>query len=180
MKKLHAALPVIAGLLVLSACGSTAGKASDSAGAGSNRPADGSSQAAATATTEAAPANPKFGAAFTFDNGLAVTVSAPKPYTPSESAFARGGGAAVIFDITVVNGTKANYDPTLFNATLQSGNAEAPALFDSANGVNGSPQTAVLPGRETTFKLAFSVTNPADLVMQLRPGFEYKPAIFTS
>jgi len=132
--------------------------------------------------TSAAAENPRFGAPFPYEDALAVTVSPPQPFTPSDSA-AVGEPAPpsfVVFEITVVNGTAANYDPATFSASLQSGSTEGDQVYDSANGVGGTPSTTLLPGRESVFRMAFGATDPGDLVMEVTPGFEYTSAIFTS
>lgn len=90
------------------------------------------------------------------------------------------GTTGIKFTVTIVNHSPDNYDPSLFHADAQSGNAEAEQIFDSAGGLSGSPSTVLLPEREVTFPVGFSVTDPADLVMQIRPGFDYKDAIFVS
>lgn len=161
-------------LIALTSCGQTDGQPISDAGTGSNRPGN-SEPASAEAS-----ANSKFGEAFTFRNNLAVSVSLPEPYTPSSSA--AGGESAdqfVVFTVTVVNGSTENYDPALFTADLQSGNREADKVYDSANGI-GAPTTVVLPGRESEFRLAFAVSDPEDLVLQVSPAFDYRDAIFTS
>jgi hypothetical protein len=130
----------------------------------------------------AAAPTPHFGETYSYENGLTVTVGAPQPYTPSDSA-AVGEPAPpsfVVFEIKVVNGTTGNYDPVSFSASLQSGPTEEEQVFDSANGIGGTPSTTLLPGRESVFRMAFGATDPADLVMEVTPGFEYESAIFTS
>jgi len=123
-----------------------------------------------------------FGNTFTYVNGLAVTISPPQPYTPTDTAYISEPAppAFVVFDVTIVNGTATNYEPTLFSATMQSANVESDPVFDSGGGINGSPSTVLLPGRETVFRMAFGATDPADLVLEVSPGFEYDPAVFTS
>jgi hypothetical protein len=86
----------------------------------------------------------------------------------------------VVFDVVIVNGSQVNYEPTFFTATLQSANVEEEQVFDSENGIGGSPSTPVLPGRETAFRIAFGATNPNDLVMQVSPSFEHEPVIYTT
>jgi hypothetical protein len=79
-----------------------------------------------------------------------------------------------------VNGTDANFDATLFLTTMQSGNVEASQVYDFEQNVGGAPSTTLLPGREAVFKIAFGVSNPADLVMEVAPSFEHEAAIFTT
>lgn len=179
MRRLYLALAL--GLLLSTAgCASEDGDVSTPA-QGSNRP-----EAAATNPASAEPsatpaANPRFGETFRFVNGLAVMVGTPQPFTPSETAAVQQKAPAYLsFPVTVVNGSSTNYDPALFNATVQSANVEGAQVFDSAQGVNGSPSTTVLPGRESAFRVVFGVTDPADLVLEVTPSFEYDPAIFTS
>jgi hypothetical protein len=173
----------LAAVFALSGCAGTPGAVTDEEVAGTNRPTA-TSPAKSTPTTEAPPpvVNPKFGETFTYEDGLVLTVSAPQPYTPSEYSYVGEPAppAFVAFDITIVNTTQANYDPAMFFATMQSANVEQQQIFDSANGIEGSPTTPILPGRETVFRLAFGAANPADLVMQVSPSFEHEPVIYTS
>lgn len=172
-------IAVAAGLAFgLVACSQNEGEPTADPGAGTN----GSNAAAESASaTTAESANSTFGQAFTFKNGLAVGVSPPAPYTPSTSASTSNPeGQFVSFTVTIVNGSPDNYDPVLFTASLQSGNAEAEKVYDSANGVGSAPTTTVLPSRESQFTIAFEVTDPTDLVLQVSPGLEYRDAIFTN
>lgn len=174
------------GGLLLAGCGTTGGEVGEPV-AGTNAPQETKTDKPAEDSTEtpteepAATANPKFGETFTYEDGLSVTVSAPEPYTPSDTAATGGEPSFVKFQVTVVNGTSENYDPSLFYVTMQSGNAEAGEVYDSANNLNGSPTTPILPGREGTWAIAFGVTDPNDLVMQVRADmFEREDIIYTS
>jgi hypothetical protein len=164
-------------------CSQTEGKTDANPPAGSN--AD-TSTPAATDTPAAdesdTAASPKFGQAYTWDDGLSLKVSKPKPFKPSEYAATTGKGTAVKFTFTIVNKTDKPYDPSLFYATLQSGNTEAGDIFDSENGIEGSPSTKVLPGREAKFDMGWMAKNPKDLVLEVSPdaGIEYESVIFTS
>ena len=123
-----------------------------------------------------------FGDTLSYDNGLEVTVSAPQPYTPSESAYVDGPAPAafVAFDVTVVNGTGEDYDPIELFLTLQSGSTEEAQVFDTANGLDGTPYQTLLPGRSVAFTVGFGASDPADLVMEVTPGFDYEPVVYTS
>jgi hypothetical protein len=123
----------------------------------------------------------EFGETYTFEDDIALTVSEPKPFKPSQYA-ATGNKFKNFqrFTVTVVNGSDVAYDPTMIYATMQSGDAEAEEVYDTQNGLEGSPQTKVLPGRQTKFDIGFGVKNPSDLVMEIAPGFEYDSVIFTN
>jgi hypothetical protein len=133
-------------------------------------------------TEDAGSGTAAFGDTLSYDNGLEVTVSAPQPYTPSESAYIDGPtpAAFVAFDVTVVNGTGEDYDPIELFLTLQSGTTEEAQVFDTANGLDGTPYQTLLAGRSVAFTVGFGATDPADLVMEVTPGFDYEPVVYTS
>jgi hypothetical protein len=162
--------------LSLSAC--TGGAPDANPGAGSNRPAE-SAEAAEPAVEETEAANSVFGETYTYTDGLSVTIGAPQPYTPSEYASKGTEPSAVSFEITVVNGSDKNFDPSIFYTSVQSSNVEATAIFDSGQ-LAPAPTTTVLPGREVKWAVPFGVLDPADMVMDVTPGFEYQSRIFTN
>ncbi len=200
--KLATTHAVIGAALLLVGCASVGASPSDSAPAGSNRPvtsAIASSSPVVTsappaptpaqATSAAAPApTPSqlegvatFGKTYTYKDGLSVTVSAPAPFKPSSSAAGvTKGTSAVVFTITIVNKTTTPFDPVLFHTTAQSGNTEATSIFDSQNGIGLPPSTKLLPGREVTFKTAFSVADPKDIVMEVTPSFQHESVLYSS
>ena len=96
------------------------------------------------------------------------------------AAGVEGAKSFVVIEFTVVNGSSTPYDPISFNASAQSGNTEASRIFDSEKKVGIKPTTKVLPGREAKFSLAFGVSDPADLVVQVAPGYKYEQVLFTS
>lgn len=155
---------------MLTAC--TSGSPTTDAPAGENRPS-------ATPTTEA-PTNPTFGSSYEWSDGVSVTIGAPTAFQPSANSFANPAAAYIAFDVTIVNGSSENFDPSLFYVTLQSGNSEAEQIFDTEQGFAGGPMTTLLPGREAAFKIGFGVADPNDLVMELTPGIAYDAAIFTN
>jgi hypothetical protein len=121
-----------------------------------------------------------FGAAYTWPDGLQVSVSAPTPFTPSATSTAQGAAAYLSFTVTIVNNTGATYEPALFHASVQSGDKEADQIFDAAGGFTGTPGTAILNGRQSTFTIGFGVANPDDVVMEVSPGLNYDKAYFTT
>lgn len=122
-----------------------------------------------------------FGDAVRFTDGLAVTVAAPQPFTPSDTAAGvTPGQQAATFAVTVTNGSQQNYDPSEFIISVRSGQTEENQIFDTARGLEGSPSTAVLPGQSVTFPVGFTVSDPASVVVQVTPGFQYNAALFTN
>ena len=111
-------------------------------------------------------------------DGLGVSVSKPSTFHPSSGA--EGAGKYnVIFTVTILNKTGAPYEPKQFEASAQSGNVEAESISDAYQGVPTMPQTMLLNGRELKIKVAFAVVNPADITVQVTPGFNWSPAVFS-
>ncbi|NII51559.1 DUF4190 domain-containing protein [Frigoribacterium endophyticum] len=132
------------------------------------------------ASEEASSENAVFGDVWSYDDGISVSVSAPQPFTPSETAAGADQAAAVVFTVTVQNDTGANYDPIEAYSSVSSAGVEASQVFDSAQGLMGSPSTAVPAGQSATWQEVYSVSDPAQLVYQIAPGYDYDAAIFTS
>lgn len=132
------------------------------------------------ASEEAASENAVFGDVWSYDDGISVSVSAPQPFTPSETAAGADQAAAVVFTVTVQNDTGANYDPIETYSSVSSGGVEASQVFDSAQGLMGSPSTTVPAGQSATWQEVYSVSDPAQLVYQIAPGYDYDAAVFTN
>lgn len=174
---------LVAALVFLSGCSSTEGEASKDVPAASNGDkASEAAEPAAKVSEEPEVAQPKFGEAYNWEDGISITVSKPKSFKPSEYTAVDGAADHLKFEIRLVNSTGKPFDPALVYATLQSGNEEAEAVFDSENGVGDSPSTKLLDGREVKWTVGFGVKDPSDLVMEISPdaGIEYAGAIFTN
>jgi len=130
--------------------------------------------------TEEAAENAAFGEVFTYDDGISVSVAAPEPFTPGEYASGADQAATVVFSVTVQNDSTANFDPALVFTSVSSGGTEADAVYDVEQGVQGSPSTTVPAGQSVTWQEAFSVADPAQVVFEIAPGFDYDDAVFTS
>lgn len=131
----------------------------------------------APSPTAAPQSNYAFGDTVTYKDGLAITVSAPTPYTPSSTAAGVDQAANVQFTITVKNGTTKNYDPALF-PTVSSNGVEGSNISDIENKVGFPPSTAVPAGGSISYVAAFSVADPSKLVFDINPGFAYDEAVF--
>lgn len=197
MSKTPAIGAALAVAILFAGCTATVGdpKPVASEPAGTNRPASSAPAAteveptAAEETTEAEPTEAEateeeqdakpFGSSWTWDDGLSITVSKPKDYKPSEYSGQEGYTKYVMFDVTLVNKSTKAWDPSIFFATLQSGNEEAPEIYDSAK-LKDRPSTKLLKGREVTFQIAFAVKDPKDLVLEVTPDFEHNAALYQS
>jgi hypothetical protein len=135
------------------------------------------------ANNEADPSDPGvavFGETYTYDDGLAVTVSAPEEFTPSEwSIGADGDGTPVKFDITIENGSGETFDPTLVYATVASDGVESEGIYDDE--IGSSPSTSVRPGKSVTYTVGYMVADPSDIQMDYSAGaFEYSDITFAT
>ena len=140
---------------------------------------------AAVATSQPSSATPNylksFGDVITWKDGLSVSVSAPTPYTPSESAAgAVAGQPNLQFTVLLTNNSKVVVKPIGYpNAT--SGGQSASSIVDFGANVGNTPADVnVLPGQSLQWIEAFSVIDPTDITFTYSPGFEYKDAIFTT
>lgn len=196
MKNTAIALALSAALS-MSACGlSTSGSTEGSPSSGTNRPAetpenesaetveDDTAESAADTSDlpevaeEGMPVQ-DFGQAFTYVDGIQITVDGPTPITSGPYASPENTKGSA-FTVTIVNGSDVPFDPSMAYLTVQSGNTEAEEIYDSEAGFGGSPETTLLPGREATFKAAFATSDPSDIVLEMTPSFEHVAALYAT
>jgi len=181
MKKILATLTL--SVLALAGCSSSNGSKSDSTPTGTNAPPE------VVATTETPTPTPtptstepetlKFGETNTWEDNISIRVSAPKVFDPTEyAAGTEGFKYFVVFTITVVNKSGAAYDPTDLTDSVQSNDTEGSRVFDSQG--TSELGTKILNGRQGTFKAAYGVANPKDIVLEVTPSYEHASAIWTS
>ena len=162
-----------AGLLLLTACGS-------SEVAGPQPTATVTVTHTVTATPEVVEGEPTgetpeggtsiatWGESVTLPDGEGtITIGAPQPFTPSESAAFDEWPEYVVFEVTEVNdGTEPA--PAGWSLTATTGDQEATQVFDSAQGIEVATAT-VMPGKSITYKVAFGRTPGEDFVLTARP-----------
>ncbi len=161
----------------------TTTRAGDTTGSTTSTASTGSTRSATTPTaptSDAGTGTAGFGGTFTWGDGLVVTVGAPKAFKPSDTAAIRPAKAYEQFEITVTNRTGSVYDPSALQVGAQSGGKESEQVFDSENGIGGSPSTTVLDGRKIIFAVGFGVEDPKDIIVDVQPGYDYEPGLFSS
>lgn len=167
---------IAAGSLALSGCAESGtvekGGAANTSSA-SSAPADKPAEQAAEKS------DPQFGDKFVFDDGLALSITKPEAFKPSEYAMT-GEGKHVIMTVTLDNGTSEDYKPSLAHFTASSGGEEAEQIFDSQNKLDGGPSTTVKPGKSVKFKIGFSVADVKDITLDASPGFDHKSITFVN
>ena len=141
MKKSLTVVLVI-GALVLTGCG--------------KKSVNTSSTPTATATTTAAPtASGGFGSPITLGDGVSLTISTPKSFSPG--TFASNylpGQAANVFDVTLKNSGTVAIDPTTISLAARSGANTCTDVLDGDNGVTGPPTDSIAAGATSNFKFA--------------------------
>lgn len=190
---LTATLAATVAALAVTGCTAEAPSKSSDPVSGTNAPSEGSADAGADAeavaevddeadTAEETSETLGFGETATYSNGLSISVSEPTEFTPSEWAVEDAPADNYLkFTVKVVNKTGANFDPSGMYLTMQSGNAEAEEIFDTDSGLEGTPMTTILNGRESTFDVGFGVDDPSDLVLEVDSGdFDLASSIFTT
>ncbi|GAA4373342.1 hypothetical protein [Agromyces bauzanensis] len=127
-----------------------------------------------------------FGETTTWGDGVALTVSAPEPYTPSDVAVGATRANHVVFTLTITNNSAEDLQP-LPLPSLSSGDQEVSQIFDIGSDVLGAgddvgfPPTAVVePGGSVSWRAAWSLDDPSALTLQVAPGFLYPSATFTN
>jgi hypothetical protein len=127
----------------------------------------------------------RFGETMTWDDGVALTVSVPEPYTPSDFAVGATQANSVVFTLTLTNNSTADLQP-LPLPTLSSGDQEVSQVFDVGSDVFGPgddvgfPPTATIePGGSVSWRVAWSLDDPSSLTMEAAPNLLYPSATFT-
>lgn len=108
----------------------------------------------------------KFGDTYKF-KGWSVSISAPKPYTPSEyAATDQKHPTYRVMTVTVKNtSTNKGIDPNLINISTQVGDAEGDSVFD--DNVGETPSASVLPGRSVSWKIAYGAKVGDQMTVQV-------------
>ncbi|MBB6081676.1 DUF4190 domain-containing protein [Streptomyces paradoxus] len=124
----------------------------------------------------------QFNTAQRYQDGLQVQVSAPRPFTPSDSAAGyTPGDKAVAVDVTVTNGSGKRVDLDLLSIQAKDADGRsAETIFDSAKGINGVTGT-LLPGKKSVATYAFDLPKNASssLDVEVSPGFNYESAVWS-
>lgn len=140
-----------------------------------------------TAEAPAAAAEPEtkiatWGERYTWPDGLAVEVSAPKPCKPSEYSIPQKVERAVKVTIRVTNGTKEPFNAGVLavGGDAQFAGKKAESVFDSSGECGGGLDSAtVLPGKDFEMSQAFAVgAQTGELQLVLQPNFGAAKAIF--
>lgn len=168
MRKTPRAVLAVCALLATAACGLSAAGDQGELGA-----------PIATSPATRYPVTPegtvaKFGSDYRFHSGLVVTVSAPKSFTPSESAYPQSSRAAA-FGIAIYNTGDAPYQLSKLSVSATVDDRPATQVVDATQGYNGIVEADqdVQPGKTVRFVLAFAVlpeTTPMKVCVRPDPS----------
>lgn len=118
-----------------------------------------------------------------YSNGVELTVSELRDYTPSDTASLSSDPALSshrVVTVTVRNGSDQAIRPALF-LMGNSGGRAVDQILDHANNINGSQNLgSIQPGQEVSLEVAFSMADPANLSLDVDMGYSYDDLTFTS
>ncbi|MDR6906405.1 hypothetical protein J2X63_002091 [Agromyces sp. 3263] len=130
--------------------------------------------------------NLRFGETMTWDDGVALTVSVPEPYTPSDFAVGATRATSVVFTLTLTNNSTGELQP-LPLPTLTAGDQEVSEIFDvgaevfdPADDVGFPPTATIEPGGSVSWRVAWSLDDSSSLTMEAAPNLLYPSATFTN
>ncbi len=121
----------------------------------------------------------KFGGTYRFLDGMTVTVSAGKPYQPTESAFGTPAKQYLQYDVTIVNGTRQTFDPGRFSYGMTEAGKRVGQISDPDRQIGRIPNGSVPPGHQIVLKIALGVNGTKNLALDLRIG-KHPPVVFTN
>lgn len=104
-------------------------------------------------------------------NGVTLMVSAPRSFTPTDTAYPRAE-RAVVFDMVIKNGGNTVYRPAQLSFVAMVDGVEAEQVIDSTQGYTGvvGAIDEVLPNQELRFAVAFGVpVEPSPVQVEVRP-----------
>ncbi|MFF2275760.1 DUF2510 domain-containing protein [Agromyces sp. NPDC058126] len=127
-----------------------------------------------------------FGETMTWDDGVALTVSAPEPYTPSDLAVGATRANSVVFTLTITNGSTQDV-ALLPLPTVTAGDQEVSQIFDvgsdvfaTGDDVGFPPAKTLEPGASVSWRAAWSIDDPTSLTLEAAPSFLYPAVVFTN
>lgn len=181
-RTLSLAVTAAALALTLAACGaevpaSTGTDATPSQAAQPDKPLETPAAEPEPEPEDEGPAILAWGETLTYEDGLAITVSQPTGYAPSEWAAGGDGFTSfVVLNITVTNGTALPYEWFNLRVAATSGGAAASEVYDSAMDGQGmelgsTPSADLLPGQSVTYAVGYGVANTADLTVDVSAGY---------
>jgi hypothetical protein len=106
-----------------------------------------------------------------FEHGLAITVSPPRSFTPTEAAYPRSPRAAA-FDLLIDNEGAEVYQPAQLSVSATCNGATALQVIDSTQGYTGfmGATEEVPPGGHVRITVAFAVpTERAEVALLVQP-----------
>lgn len=124
-----------------------------------------------------------WGQNYTWPDGLAVNVSRPQPFTPSQTAATPPDmQRAVKMQITVTNNRPApyNFNWAIFGPTATVNSSPVNPIIDPMNQIGGAPLTTIMPGKSYTYTWALPVKGQnSDIQLEFQPDFAGSRAIVT-
>ncbi len=122
----------------------------------------------------------RFDTTTTWPDGLAVTITTGTAFQPTDLSFAPADGQYLVFTLNIADGSPVTYNPALMRVDAASVGMGAATVLEDGNGLLGPPVMPIDALTERTVRVAFTVTDEADVVLLVRPGPGYDPVRFAS
>lgn len=119
-----------------------------------------------------------FGSSAKWPDGVEVSVSQPKPFTPGEYASTDGDFKKfVVVEITVKNGSNKPIKPYDVRTSATSGDTETKMVYDFEQNI-GSSGGSALPGKSIKWKEAYGVNDKGELTVALEKDYNDETIYF--
>lgn len=139
-----------------------------------------SSASAADSSGEQGSDTGKIGDTYTWDDGVALTISEPTAFKPSDTASFTDDKSMKDFQkytITIKNDSDKAIEP-MFVVNGLSGGKEIDQIFDSEQNVGGGPNAKLQPGKSVTFDVAFAMVDHKDLSLDAYIDTDHRDVTF--
>ncbi|MGP5318046.1 hypothetical protein ACTXMB_02025 [Arthrobacter rhombi] len=171
----------LATCLALAGCTTTGGPEAGTAVDTASEPA--AEAVAETTEDQSTEGVADFGSAWTWDDGLKLTVkpaglSAAGQYASGAEA---SDGKMYVFDVTLQNGTQEIFDPAILTASVVYGAAGTQAEGVFTEKIDGFFQGKVLPGKKQSTRVAFGIPTGEldDVTLTYLVDFDHEDALFS-
>ncbi|MDN5755614.1 MAG: hypothetical protein ACTHWW_11160 [Arthrobacter sp.] len=179
-KTIWAALALATGL-ALTGCTTSGGPEAGSGADEASAPA--ADAVAETTGDQSTQGVADFGSAWTWDDGLKLTVKPAGLSTAGEyaSGAEASDGKMYVFDVSLQNGTSEVFDPAILTASVAYGDEGTQAEGVFTEKIDGFFEGKVLPGKKQSTRVAFGI--PAgeldDVTLTYLVDFDHEDALFS-
>jgi hypothetical protein len=117
-------------------------------------------------------------AAWTYKSGLSIRLADPKRGTSTADGVPSNKGY-LSFDVVIKNGADKPFDMSDLYEVCTVNGRSADAVFDTEKGLDGSPDSHILPGQTLTYRDSCIMSaDQHKIQVEFTPDYDDAPAIF--